>query len=370
MAAPFLRPLALLALYGLWLQVFLSGYGGKGWRHAVSLALAVAVAVALSRLAGPAAWGAATLLAAVSLAGLAVVLFLPAVRGAQSWIRLGPVNLQPSELAKVGLIFANAIFLGSRGGRGLGPGRGLAFVGLATAVVAGLTLLQPDLGTAIVIVAISWGQTLASGASKRVTVGIPLALLAALVFAGPALFRAATPYLQPHQVARIESFLDPEADPEGASWQVRQAHMALAAGGWVGTGYGATTREELGWLPERENDFIFAVVGRTGGFVAAAAVIGLYAWAVLAALGVALGLPLGSARQLCIGLAAYLGAHAALNIAVVVALVPATGFPLVPLSAGGSSLLGLGALAGLAAAALRAGATGYNATHTAPRGIR
>ncbi|MCH7493881.1 FtsW/RodA/SpoVE family cell cycle protein, partial [bacterium] len=163
-------------------------------------------------------------------------------------------------------------------------------------------------------------------------------------------------------------FLDPSADPEGASWQVRQAHMQMAAGGWFGTGYGSGTREELGWLPERDNDFVFAVVGRTGGFLAAVGVIALYAWAVLAALGAANTLPTGSARQLCIGLAGYLGAHAALNIAVVLALVPATGFPLVPISAGGSSLIGLGALTGLAVAALRAGAAGYNPANIAPRG--
>ncbi|MCH7494355.1 FtsW/RodA/SpoVE family cell cycle protein [bacterium] len=180
-SAPFVRPIALLALHGLWIQMFLSGFGGKGWRHAVSLALAVGVAVFLSRLRGPAAWGAASVLAAISVVGLVLVLFLPAIRGAQSWIRFGPINLQPSELAKVGLVFANAIFLGARGGRGLGPWRGLAFVGLGTAVVTGLTLIQPDLGTAIVIMAISWIQALASRAHRGITIGVPLALAAALL---------------------------------------------------------------------------------------------------------------------------------------------------------------------------------------------
>lgn len=354
-------PVVLLALHGLLVQTALADFTGRaGFRHAASLLLAAVGAWLLSRLTGPKAWATASLIALAALGGLLIVLFLPPIRGAHSWIPLGVMTLQPSELAKAGLIFANSIFLGARGGRGIGPGGGLLWVGVSTAVVAGLVIIQPDLGTAIVITGVSWVQTALSRAPKAVTLGIPVALLAVLIFAGPSLLRAVMPHLKPHQQSRIEAFLDPQGDPEGANWQVNQAHMQMAAGGWLGTGFDRRTREELKWLPERHNDFVFAVVGRTGGFMASAAVLALYAWAVLAAFGAARELPEGSARHLCVGLGAYLGVHAALNVAVVTALVPATGFPLVPLSAGGSSLLGLGTVLGLAAAGYRADAAAYN----------
>ncbi len=345
---------------GVGIQLFLSDGGAAGIRQGGIAVVGVVLAIWLSRLEGKRAWVVATIVGALSFLGLLAVFALPAVRGVHSWIRLGPLSIQPSEIAKVGLIFVLALLFGAQQGRGFGPLAGGAWAFLVSGVVILLVAIQPDLGTAIVMAGTTWVQFLASRVPKVLTAGIPLLCVGILFALGPRIVPIVKPLLKPHQIERVENFFAQEKDEKGANWQIRQAHLQMGAGGWTGSGFRSDVRHELEWLPEQENDFVFAVVGRTTGFVGSLVVILLFMWAVLSTLAEGSTLSEGGARHMLWGLASYLGVHSVLNIAVVLALVPATGFPLVPLSLGGSSVVGLSLLVGIAAAGLHRGGVNYN----------
>ncbi len=281
--------------------------------------------------------------------GLVIVLLLlvlvkgRTVMGAQRWLTFGPVNFQPSELAKIAVALVVANWLHGDADRRKG-GYGL----LALLVPMGLTLLpavlvqrQPDLGTALVVVSVGATQILFARVRWKT-----LALLAGIGIAGAL---AVYPHLKPYQKKRVETFLDPGADTRGAGYHATQSMIAVGSGQGLGKGWGQGTQNNLSFLPEQHTDFIFSVWAEERGFLGCLLLLGLYFALVASAVDVT-----GNARDrfgafLAAGIAGMLFWHVAINIGMVIGLLPVVGVTLPLMSYGGSSvvviLAGIGLLA-------------------------
>lgn len=312
-------------------------------RFALGLAVMFVVAmvpVGLWRAVSPAAYLVSmALLVAVEVAGTTGM-------GAQRWIDLGVVRLQPSELAKVTLVMMLAAYYAwltpervSRPQWILPP---LVLIALPTALV----LKQPDLGTAILLVA--------GGAVVMFAAGVSWWYFGAVAAAGAGLVSAVftsrgTPWqlLKDYQFRRIDTFLDPASDPLGAGYHITQSKIALGSGGWTGRGFMQGTQSRLNFLPEKHTDFIFTTLAEEFGFVGAASLLALY-------MGI-VGFCLVSAMQnrdrfgalLTLGVATTFFLFFAVNMAMVMGLAPVVGVPLPLVSYGGSAMLVLMAAFGL-----------------------
>jgi cell division protein FtsW len=276
-------------------------------------------------------------LVAVSIILLVAVLVVgEAVNGARRWLTFGPAVFQPSELAKLALaVWAAAYLAGRPAPRTLGE---LAKpLGLLTALVCGLVLIQPDLGTAITIVVMLGAMLLVSGA--------PLGMLGA-AGALVAVAGLAAIWLEPYRRARLFAFLDPWSDAQDSGFQSVQALIGLGSGGVFGEGLGQGISKVF-YLPEAHTDMIFAIVGEELGLLGTALVIG--AFAVFAYTGMRIALrckdPFG--KRLAAGLTTLVCAQALINLAAVMGVAPLTGIPLPFVSYGGSSLVVLLASVGV-----------------------
>ncbi len=265
----------------------------------------------------------------VAMLGLVLVLG-PQISGARSWLRVGSVGIQPSELAKVAIILALARLFADREPRPFGP-RGLVMPMVIVAVPFGLTALQPDQGTAITYLPILAAAAWAAGLHLR-TIGI---------VTGTTLVTAPLWYLSlhPYQQTRLTSFLAPEADPLGAGYQLVQSKIAVGSGGLMGKGLFSGTQSQLNFLPEQENDFIVALLGEEIGFFGVAAVLLLYLALILRLLRGAHVARDRAGAYICVGVAGLLTFHLAVNAGMVIGYLPITGIPLPLLSYGGSSAL-------------------------------
>lgn len=256
-------------------------------------------------------------------------LFRPPINGARRWIPLGVTMLQPAELLKVALVVLLAHQLAKKSEKAGDPERALipsvVFAGVAAAVV----VLQPDLGTAVCYVMLCAVLLWLSGARARWFLFGALAMVPVLA----ALLLSAD-----YRRARILAFLHPEADPLGRGFQAIQSLIAVGAGGWFGNGLGGS-RQKLFFLPFPHTDFIFAIVGEELGFIGALGIVacfGVVAWRGLRA---ARRAPDAFAAFLAAGATAMIVVQAAINLSVVLALVPTKGIPLPFVSYGGSSLV-------------------------------
>jgi cell division protein FtsW len=276
--------------------------------------------------------GAIVLLALVLIPGVGL-----GANGATRWIGYGPIGIQPSELAKLAMLVFVADLLGRRLHRMHETRITLRPVLVVTAVVAGLIMMQPNLGTTLVIGAIV--------AAMLFVAGVPMGRLVVMASLGTALATAAA-LAAPYRRARVFAFLDPWADPMNTGYQTIQAWAALSEGGLSGVGVGAG-RAKWGFLPFAHTDFIFAVVGEEFGLIGATALIGLFV--LLGVLGVrtALRAPDPFGMLLAAGITTWFIVQAFVNIGAVVGVLPITGVPLPFVSAGGSSLLASMAAAGL-----------------------
>ena len=270
------------------------------------------------------------LAAMVMLAG--VLAFGGASRGAARWLGAGPVAFQPSEFTKLVLVVVLAAFLSTR----MEQVRSLwtfAAMFLITALPAGLVFLQPDLGTALVLLAIWLGTAAVAGARKR---HLALALaLGALTLAG----MWHTGAIRPYQKNRLATFLNPGADPLGSGYHILQSKIAIGSGMVFGRGFLAGPQSGLRFVPAQHTDFIFAAVGEELGLVGCAALIGLYGFVVwrMARIARRAQEPLGA---LLAGAGAWLVLFQVfMNIGMTVTLLPVTGIPLPLVSYGGSSLI-------------------------------
>jgi cell division protein FtsW len=271
-------------------------------------------------------------LLALAVALLVLVLVPPfgqSINGTRRWLRWGAVSFQPTELAKLALVLYLADFLARRQDAIRSFTRGVLPPLLVTGLVAGLVLVQPDLGSSVALAAVVLCLLFLAGARLGHMALIGAAAVPVVVAAiGGASYR----------LRRVMVFMDPWVDPRGAGFQIIQSYLALAGGGAFGRGLGQS-KQKLFYLPEPHTDFIFAIVGEELGFaggVLIVALFGLLLWR-----GVRIGLrvadPFGSLAAL--GVTAMLSTQALVNLGVVVGLLPTKGLPLPFVSFGGSSLV-------------------------------
>jgi rod shape determining protein RodA len=256
-----------------------------------------------------------------------------ATHGAQSWYGLGPLRVQPSEYAKVGMIVVLAAVLDTRAER---PGpRRLGIALGATALVCGEILLQPDFGTLMVFVAVLFCMLLVGGVQLRWL--LVLALVGGIGVVG--MFKLDV--LKEYQKQRLTAFVNPSADAggRGYTYNARQALIAIGSGGVTGKGYLKGTQTNLQYVPEQRTDFIFTVVGEELGFAGAVGL--LLAFGAVLWRGIRIALiardPFGS--LVAAGVVAMFAFQAFVNIGMTIGIMPITGIPLPFVSYGGSSLI-------------------------------
>jgi len=285
------------------------------------------------------------------LAGLVLVLspLGATVNGAQGWFSFGPLALQPAEVMKPALVLA----LAAHGARAGGPLDGRRLLGglLLIGLPVGLVLLQPDLGTAMVLVVLAAGVVAVAGARTRHLA--LLALLGILALAG--VLRAGV--LAPYQVERLTGFLHQSADPRGATWNLEQAKIAIGSGGLAGEGLFSGSQTRLAYVPEQHTDFVFTVVGEELGLVGGATVLLLFALLAGRIWRAAWRATEPFAALCGAGVLAMLVFQVTENVGMTMGITPITGIPLPFLSYGGSSMLACSAAVGLAANVARQSAS-------------
>ncbi len=251
--------------------------------------------------------------------------------GAQRWIIIGPIQFQPSEPAKLVLAICIAALLARRTTVGW---REMAAAIAAVAVPALLILKQPDLGTTLVIVAI-----LSADLFFGVTRTWQFFVYAAATAAASAVVVGTNLVLKPFQRSRLLVFLHPDADPQGAGWNLNQSKIAVGSGEWFGKGLYHGTQTQLNFVPEHSRDFIFTVVGEEFGYVGSLGLIALYAIVLFGALRAMLAARDRFGLLLAVGLVAMLAFHITINIGMTVGIMPITGIPLPFMSYGGTAVL-------------------------------
>lgn len=256
------------------------------------------------------------------------VLFSPQLNGTRRWFFLGGISVQPSELAKLALIPFLAYQIDKKEER-VNELSFLVPAGFFTAVTAALILLEPDMGTAVLLGATFFLMIFLAGLSWRY-------ILAALAVVPPLLLFLVM--MEPYRRQRLFAFLDPEKDPLGSGFQALQSLIAVGSGGVFGLGPGKSV-QKLFFLPHPESDFIFSIVAEELGMIGALAVVA--AFSVLAWRGLRAGAkaPDAFGRYLGWGLTGVLVMQALINISVTIALMPTKGIPLPFISYGGSSLV-------------------------------
>jgi cell division protein FtsW len=255
--------------------------------------------------------------------------FGQSINGTRRWLRLGPLSFQPVELAKFALVVYLASFLRRREAV-LGSFRqGLLPVLLVAGGMAGLTILQPDLGNSLALILLAFALVYLAGA--RV---VHMAAVAAAALPVLALLIA----LKPYRWRRMVAFMAPWDDPQGAGFQIIQSFLALGSGGWVGRGLGES-RQKLFYLPEPYTDFIFAIIAEELGLLGAVAVVALFAALVWRGLRVGARAPDAFGGYLALGLTIMIATQTLVNIGVVTGALPTKGLPLPFISFGGSALL-------------------------------
>jgi rod shape determining protein RodA len=271
-----------------------------------------------------------------SLVGLALVLTMGStINGSTSWLQLGGMSIQPSEFAKLAVVIGMALWVAERADVRKGRPRGgsdvvgmLAIAGLP----AGLIMLQPDLGTMLVLSATVFGVLAVSGAPRRW-----LALLGAGGVTAAAAAVAAG-FLKQYQVDRFLAFTNPDLDPRGAGYNVEQARIAVGNGGLFGQGLFDGSQTRSGFVPEQHTDFVFTVAGEELGLLGAGVLIALLGVIVWRALSIAAHTDDLFGRLAAAGIACWFGFQAFQNVGMCLGIMPVTGVPLPFVSYGGSSM--------------------------------
>ncbi len=268
----------------------------------------------------------------VSLVLLVLVLVPPfsqEINGTRRWFRWGPVSFQPAELAKFSLVVYLAQFLTRRREVVESFWLGLLPPLLVAGSMAGLVLLQPDLGSSLTLVVLVFCLLFLAGGRVR---QMALVAVSALPLVAVAI------YMAPYRLKRIMTFLDPWADPRGSGFQIIQSYLALGSGGLFGRGLGES-KQKLFYLPEPHTDFIFAVLGEELGLLGTVSVIGLFGLLIWRGIRIGLGAPDPFGAFLALGLTALVACQTLVNLGVVTGVLPTKGLPLPFISFGGSSLI-------------------------------
>ena len=248
--------------------------------------------------------------------------------GAQRWIALGPISIQPSEFSKLIMIIALAALMEKRGRirslSDLTPVAGYVLVPFL------LVLKQPDLGTSLVFLAIFFGMVFVAGIRLRILFGIFGLGLAAM----PVLWH----FLKDYQKMRIMVFMDPNVDPLGAGYHIIQSKIAIGSGLLFGKGLFGGTQSQLNFLPENHTDFIFSVVGEELGFVGCTVLLLLYLIVLWRGIKIAQDASDTFGRLLAVGITSMIAFHVLVNVGMTMGIMPVTGIPLPLMSYGVSSL--------------------------------
>jgi cell division protein FtsW len=271
-------------------------------------------------------------LLAASLVLLVLVLVPPLgqeINGTRRWFRGGPLSFQPVELAKFALVLYLASFLARRQEAVTTFSQGLLPVFMVAGSMAGLTILQPDLGNSLALMILTLALVYLAGAR----VGHLLAVCSAAL---PVV--ATLVIMKPYRWRRMIAFMNPYDDPQGSGFQIIQSFLALGSGGWLGLGLGES-KQKLFYLPEPYTDFIFAIIGEELGLVGAALILGLFAVLIWRGLRIGLRAPDPFGRYLALGLSLMLATQTLVNLGVVTGALPTKGLPLPFISFGGSALL-------------------------------
>lgn len=268
-----------------------------------------------------------------------ILVFMPNwghdLRGATRWLNVGGFSLQPSELLKLALIIYLAAWFGNRDERIRNWTYGTAPFLLVLSFVAVLLLLQPDIGTLIVVTIISAAIYFFAGSPLKhfLIIGLLIAGVLAIMIA-----------VAPYRLDRIKTFLDPSIDPRGISYQLNQSLIAVGSGGMFGVGFGQST-QKFGFLPEVTSDSIFAILVEELGLIGAGTLIGLFVMLSFLMVRVAHNIGDKFGKLLVMGVAAWILGQTFLNIGAIIGLVPLTGIPLPFVSYGGTAMMVL--LAGI-----------------------
>jgi rod shape determining protein RodA len=283
----------------------------------------------------------------VAVIGLVIVL-IPGlgaeINGARAWIALpGGFQIQPAELAKIAIIVGIAMILADRDNAHEDPTDLDVLKALAIAAVPVLLIVaQPDLGTVLIISAAILAMIGASGAPSRWVIGL-------LILAVLGVFTAIqTGAVSQYQVARLQSFVDPSADPQASGYQLRQSRITIGSGGILGKGLFNGPQTNGRFVPEQQTDFIFTVAGEELGFIGCSIILALYLLFFIRAFAICRRSSDLFGRLVCIGVIAWFSFQTFENIGMTMGLMPMTGVPLPFLSYGGSSmfanLIGVGLL--------------------------
>jgi rod shape-determining protein RodA len=306
----------LFLVVGLGVAVVLARLDYRGWRAVAPLAYA----------------GGVILLAVVLLVGTSEY-------GSRRWITLGGFQFQPSEPSKLATILVLARLFADAGGRTLPP-RTFALSLALAAVPAALVFKEPDLGTAVVFLAVWLGMAFMAGARLR-----HLVLLGGLVVAAlPFVMLVA---VHGYQKDRLAAFVNPNYDPLGAGYNANQAAISVGSGGWLGKGWTKGPQTQLEFLRTQTTDYIFSVLGEELGFVGAMVLFALFLVLLLRGLHAAAVAPDDFGRLLATGIVVMVLTQVFINVGVNIRLFPVTGIPLPFISQGGSSLLSVFAAVGL-----------------------
>ncbi|MEM6759845.1 MAG: rod shape-determining protein RodA [Pseudomonadota bacterium] len=258
--------------------------------------------------------------------------------GAQRWIDLGFMRLQPSELMKVSLVLILAAYYDWLPSHRKSKPIWVLIPVLLIILPVFLVLRQPDLGTSILL--------LAAGGGLMFLAGVHWAYFAAVIASGVGLITAVFQsrgtgwqLLQDYQYRRIDTFLDPSSDPLGAGYHITQSKIALGSGGWTGRGFMQGTQSRLNFLPEKHTDFIFTTLAEEFGFIGAFSLLVLYALIILFCVATALANKDRFSSLLTLGIALNFFLFFAVNMSMVMGLAPVVGVPLPLVSYGGSAML-------------------------------
>ncbi|MBB5077107.1 putative lipid II flippase FtsW [Nonomuraea endophytica] len=300
-------------------------------RQTVSAAIGVPVMYLCSRLPHKFFRWAGYPLMVLSIIALVMVLFIGSSElGAQRWIYIGPLTVQPSEPAKLGLALWGADMLARRARAGRIEWRQMLIPLMpGTAILAVMVMLGRDLGTTLVLMMIFLSLLWVVGAPVKLFGGIlGVAVLAAVIMIK----------VEPYRMARIGAFLDPWAEAQGAGYQAVQGQIAMGSGGWFGLGLGSS-RQKWSWLPHGESDFIFAILGEELGLMGTLVVVALFGLLGYAGLRVAGRVKDPFIRLAAAAVVAWICGQAIVNMGAVIGVLPITGIPLPLVSYGGSALL-------------------------------
>jgi rod shape determining protein RodA len=335
LAINWLYVLLLCALAGVgYVALYSAGLGPDRYanRHALRFGIGLVMMLTLAmvdlRTIRRAAW---------PLYGVALFLLMVVARfghvgkGAQRWLEIGPLQVQPSELMKIALALALAAWFSRANYERVGKPIFLIVPALAVLAPVALILKEPNLGTAVITAVVGGAIFLAAGVRlwKFALVAIAVGAVAPIAYS----------HLHDYQRARITTFLNPEHDPLGAGYNILQSRIALGSGGMWGEGFMKGTQGVLAYLPERQTDFIFTMLAEQFGFVGGAALLGLLCAVILGGMATALRCRNQFGRLLALGIAVNFSLYVFVNVAMVMGAIPVGGVPLPLVSHGGSALL-------------------------------